>query len=275
MLIHYTQNNDYENMLDVLQIIVLAIVQGITEFLPVSSSAHLILIPKLFGWNDRELAFDVALHLGTLVAILHYFKKDLYKITIDFLRTGKSRLAWAIIIGTIPAGIVGLLCNDIVKSHLRNDLVIITSTILFGLLLAIADKKHNNRNLDKLTWNDIMLIGIFQSIALIPGTSRSGITITAGLFLGLSRNSASKYSFLLAIPIIILASGLEAINLYSLSSELLWEDMILGFIVAAITGYSCIKIFMKLIIKISMIPFVIYRLILAIVLLSFYLFGGD
>lgn len=257
-------------MLDLLQIVVLAVVQGITEFLPVSSSAHLILVPKLFGWNDQGLAFDVAVHLGTLVAVLHYFRKDLYSITVDFLKTGKNRLVWAVILGTIPVGLAGLLCNGLIKTYLRSDLVIIISTVFFGLFLAIADKKHRDRDLTQLNWRDVLFIGIAQAIALIPGTSRSGITISAGLFLGLSRQAAAKYSFLLAIPVIILASGLEALKLYTEPTTLLWQDLGLGFIIAAITGYFCISIFMKLIAKIGMMPFVIYRLILAAVLVYYY-----
>ena len=257
-------------MTDILQAIILAMVQGFTEFLPISSSAHLILVPKLLGWADQGLALDVALHLGSLLAVLHYFRHDLWAISTDFFRYGKNRLAWAIIIGTIPVGLVGLLCNDLIKLYLRSEIVIIVSTVVFGLLLLIADTKNKHttekRDLNQLTIRDIIIIGLAQAVALIPGTSRSGITITAGLYLGLTPEAAAKFSFLLAIPVIILASGLEVFKLSAVDIVLQWQTLLIGCVVSSLVSYSCIRIFMKLVARIGMTPFVIYRLVLAAVL---------
>jgi len=186
-------------------IIWLALVQGLTEFLPVSSSAHLILVPSLLGWPDQGLAFDVAVHLGTLIAVVTYFRRDILNLFIAWLGsiTGKgmspeARLAWGVIVGTIPAGIVGLLFKDLIEIYLRSPLVIAATTIIFGLLLWFADKRAKlQRDELSLGWQDFLVIGGAQAMALVPGTSRSGITITAGLLLGLPREAAARYSFLL------------------------------------------------------------------------------
>jgi len=196
-------------------IIWLALVQGLTEFLPVSSSAHLILVPKLLEWEDQGLAFDVAVHLGTLVAVVAYFRHDIVKLFFAWVRSmtpgnmsPEARLAWGVILGTIPAGLVGLAFKDYIELYLRSPLVIAATTIIFGLLLLYADKRSRLvRDEYSLSWQDFLVIGGAQAMALIPGTSRSGITITAGLLLGLTREASARYSFLLSIPIIVL-SGL-------------------------------------------------------------------
>ncbi|PCH56471.1 MAG: undecaprenyl-diphosphatase [Legionellales bacterium] len=257
-------------MTDILHTIILALVQGLTEFLPISSSAHLILVPKLLGWVDQGLALDVALHLGSLLAVLHYFRRDLWAICVDFCKTGKNRLAWAVIIGTIPVGLVGLLCNDLIKLYLRSEMVIIVATVVFGLLLLIADKKNrkitNKRGLNQLQLRDVIIIGLAQAVALIPGTSRSGITITAGLYLGLTPQAAAKFSFLLVIPVIILASGLEVFKLSAVDFTTQWQILCIGCAVSGVVSYGCIRIFMQLLARVGMMPWVIYRLILAAVL---------
>lgn len=272
--------------MDYIQIIILALVQGLTEFLPVSSSAHLILVPALLGWPDQGLAFDVAIHFGSLIAVLWYFRKDLHPLLSDWIKsiqlqrnTGDSLLAWGIIIGTIPAGIAGLLLNEQVE-HLRNPLVIASTTIIFGLLLWYADassqKKialHENgenefiaKNEHQLTLKIILFIGFAQALALIPGTSRSGITITAALLMGLSRKASARFSFLLSIPLILSASLLETIKLSAAPVHIAWMDIFWGTTLSAISAYLCIHYFIKLLDSVGMMPFIAYRLVLGVIL---------
>ena len=269
--------------MDLIQIIFLALVQGLTEFLPVSSSAHLILFPHLAGWEDQGLAFDVAVHLGTLVAVVWYFRQEVFSMTRDWFasvsrrqRVGDSRLAWAVILGTIPAGIAGLLFKDFIEVQLRSPLVIAWATIGFGLLLWWSDvvgrRTAQPRDEHSLTWKDILLIGCAQALALIPGTSRSGVTMTAGLLLGLSRSGAARFSFLLSIPIIVLASALSTLDLIEGGAAVDWTAMGLGVVLSAVSAYLCIHIFLKLLERVGMLPFVIYRVILGVVLLV--LFSG-
>jgi len=249
-------------MLDSLQVIVLALVQGLTEFLPVSSSAHLILVSTLLGWPDQGLAFDIAVHLGTLVAVLMYFRQDIIKI--------RFRKLWQIAFATIPVGIVGLTIRNFHADYFRSTVVIAVSTISFGLLLWLADTLgRKTRNLSPMNSWDVVVIGCFQALSLIPGTSRSGITLTAGLFRGFSREAAAHFSFLLSIPVIVLASGLEAVKLVKSPVTVDWSALGLGMIVAAFSGYLCIHFFMRLVGKIGVLPFVIYRLLLGIFLLQY------
>lgn len=266
-------------MLDALQVASLALLQGLTEFLPISSAAHLILFPRLFGWPDQGLAFDVSVHVGSLVAVVTYFRHELKPMVRDWVRhvagrgaTHDSRLAWAVLVGTIPAGLAGLAFKGLVENTLRGPVVIAAATIGFGLLLWSADVSGRRvRDEYTLSWWDVIVIGGAQALALIPGTSRSGITITAGLALGLTRAAAARFSFLLSIPIIILAGGLNAVELSQSESHLPWDSLMLGTVLAAISAYLCIHLFLKLIERISMLPFVIYRLLLGIWL--FYLYA--
>jgi undecaprenyl-diphosphatase len=256
--------------------LILALVQGLTEFLPISSSAHLILLPNLAGWVDQGLAFDVALHIGTLTAVIIYFRHELMSMTRDWSQslvtrrqTANSRLAWAVLLGTIPVGLCGLLFKDIVETALRSPLVIAVATIGFGLLLWWADYNGKRiRDEHSITIRDIIVIGIAQAIALIPGTSRSGITITAGLMVGLTRPAAARFSFLLSIPVIVLAGLLETFDLIKTNtSAVAWDAMLVGAGVSAISAYFCIHFFIKLLDRIGMLPFVIYRVLLGCVLL--------
>lgn len=260
--------------MELIQIIVLALVQGLTEFLPISSSAHLILVPIIAGWQDQGLAFDVAVHVGTLAAVIFYFRKTIKNLVIDWLASlqqrknvGESKLAWAVIIGTIPVGIAGLLFNDLVETFLRSPLVIAATTILFGLLLGWADWiGKRNRHEQQINWRDTLLIGLSQALALIPGTSRSGITMTAALMLGLTREAAARFSFLLSIPVIFLAGGLETLKLIEAEQQTNWSALATGAVVSGISAYLCIFFFLKLLDRIGMWPFVIYRLILGAIL---------
>ncbi len=258
-----------------LQLLVLAIVQGITEFLPISSSAHLILVPRLLGWPDQGLAFDVSVHVGTLSAVVWYFRDELWVMTRDWFaslvqrrQTGDSRLAWAVIVGTIPVGVVGLLFGDLVETWLRSPLVIAATTLLFGLLLWWSDRTgHGQRSEHQLRWRDIWVIGCAQALALVPGTSRSGITMTAGLMLGLDRNGAARFSFLLSIPVIVLAGGLKTLELIGSDAAVDWRSLLLGALLSALSAYLCIHLFLKLLQRLGMTPFVIYRLLLGAFLL--------
>lgn len=265
--------------MDFLQIIALAVLQGLTEFLPISSSAHLILLPIIADWQDQGLAFDVAVHIGTLTAIIFYFRQQLRTLIIDWVRSiqlqqivGDSKLAWAIGLGTIPVGLAGLFFGDAIEFMLRDPLVIAATTIGFGLLLGWADWQGKRvRDEHSLRWQDILIIGLAQAIALIPGTSRSGITMTAGLMLGLTRQAAARFSFLLSIPVIFLAGMLKTSELIMADTDANWSVLMLGAIFSAVSAYMCIVVFLKLLERIGMWPFVIYRLFLGAILLWLFL----
>lgn len=257
----------------------LALLQGFTEFLPISSSAHLILLPKLTGWPDQGLAFDISVHVGTLSAVVYYFRHELIPMARDWTlsmtkrqHTVNSRLAWAVILGTIPVGLVGIVFQHFIENNLRSALVIGTTTIFFGLLLWWADV-FGARKRDEYTISlmDVVVIGAAQAMALIPGTSRSGATMTAGLFLGLSREASARFSFLLSIPVITLSGILVGYEIVSTSAPIDWQAISIGVTVAGVTAYACIHFFLKLLDRIGMWPFVVYRLILGAYL--FYAFA--
>lgn len=257
------------------QVITLAIIQGLTEFLPISSSAHLVLVPYFAKWPDQGLEFDVALHIGSLVAVLIYFRKDLITISKAWFdsvlkqqHSQESRLAWGILWGTIPAGLAGLAFSDLVEHSLRIPLVIAGTTLFYGTLLGVADIfGKRERGEYSLTWKEMMLIGCGQALALIPGTSRSGITMTVGLFLGLTRTAAARFSFLLSVPIIALAGAHDALKMIKNPTHVDWGSMALGMVVSAITAYLCIAFLIKWLGRAGMMPFVIYRLALGLFLL--------
>lgn len=262
--------------MDYLQVVLLAFIQGITEFLPISSSAHLILPSQLFGFEDQGLAFDVAVHLGSLLAVMAYFRKDILVLAQAWLldvfkkiKSSESAFAWQIIGGTIPAVIVGLILS-ILHVEMRSLLVIASSTIIFGVVLGVADKISAKANRQKTTYKDAWIIGFAQCLALIPGTSRSGITMTAGLMLGLDKHTAARFSFLLSIPLILAASALKSLELIQSSVSVDWLMLVTGIVLSSITAYGCIKLFLKWINQIGFMPFVIYRLALGSVLLAIY-----
>ncbi len=270
--------------MDFFQIAVLSVVQGLTEFLPVSSSAHLILFPRLVGWGDQGLAFDVATHLGTLLAVLAYFRQEVVGMGRDWARSclerrrvGESQLAWAVLLGTIPVGLFGLAFKGLIETELRSPLLIAFTTIAFALALWHADVFARRvvapRDEHGLTGRDILLIGGAQALALIPGVSRSGITLTAGLWLGLSRTGAARFSFLLSIPVIVLANALSLLDLLRAAEPVDWGGLALGVALSALSAYLCIHYFLKLIASIGLLPFVIYRLALGLLLL--FLFAGT
>ncbi len=261
--------------MDSLQIIVLAIVQGLTEFLPISSSAHLVLVPIFLRWSDQGLIFDVAVHLGSLIAVLFYFRLEVFRMSVSWVRSllggesnQDSRLAWWIIIAAIPVIVVGFCLQSAIASELRNPVVIALASILFGVLLWFADKKALlTRSEASLGLRDVLIIGAFQILALIPGTSRSGITITAGLLLGLSRKAAARFSFLLAIPVIIASGALQTVELFTGAGPVNWVDLLLALVVSAVSATLCIDLFLRLVDRLGMLPFVIYRILLGVVIL--------
>ncbi len=262
---------------DVARATVLALIQGLTEFLPVSSSAHLILPSELFGWKDQGLNFDMALHLGSLIAVLIYFRKDLLAIAGGLLQqlvqkqgNAESRLGWHLILATIPAMIAGLLFEHEVETRLRSVYVIIVTTIFYGVLLGIADRfPLQTKTLNQLTWRTSLVIGLAQMLAIIPGTSRSGITMTAALFSNLKRADAARFSFLLSIPTIGGAALLKMIELLR-STGINWHELLYAMTVSAITAYLCIHYFLKLIANLSFMPFVVYRVLLGLGLLAIF-----
>ncbi|RLA12223.1 MAG: undecaprenyl-diphosphatase [Gammaproteobacteria bacterium] len=262
--------------MDIAQIVILAIVQGLTEFLPISSSAHLILVPLVLQWPDQGLVFDVAVHLGSLLAVLIYFRREVIAMAIAWGKnltggasSNDSRLAWWLILGTIPAVIAGLIFKDTIEIELRSPWVIAIATIFFALLLWVADlKKPKIRNENQLKWRDVLTIGCFQALALIPGTSRSGITMTAGLLLGLTRQAAARFSFLLSIPIIFASASLQTYELLQTSQSIDWLALLLSVALSALSAGICIHLFLGLIEKIGMLPFVIYRMLLGFVLIA-------
>lgn len=263
------------------QIVVLALVQGLTEFLPISSSAHLILVPILSDWPDQGLAFDVIVHLGTLTAVVWYFRKDVLQLSVDWTKSclqkqtvGESRLAWLVLIGTIPVAIIGLLLHDFIDTELRSPIVIGWATIGFGLLLGLADyvgKNNTGKSEYQLSWKNGIVIGLSQAMALLPGTSRSGITMTTGLFVGLTRQGAARFSFLLSIPVILLAGAYKTLKLFQQGNGIDWFAMGLGYALSAVSAYICIHYFLKMLERIGMTPFVIYRVAQGLILL--YLFS--
>ena len=259
--------------MDSLHAIILALVQGLSEFLPISSSAHLILLPRLLGWADQGLAFDVAVHVGTLTAVVVYFRHDMMCMLRAWVQScarrqlhDDARLAWLVLLGSVPVAVAGLLFHDVVESVLRAPLIIAAATIGFGLLLGLSDVRgRKTRTEDTLTVTDALWIGVAQALALIPGTSRSGITMTAALALGLTRSAAARFSFLLSVPVILMAGGYESLQLLQQAEPVAWGSLVLGTLVAGVSAYLSIHFFMRLIEKVGMLPFVVYRLLLGVV----------
>tara|TARA_R110000737_G_C14546491_1_gene479966 strand:+ start:60 stop:872 length:813 start_codon:yes stop_codon:yes gene_type:complete len=266
-----------------IDVFILALIQGLTEFLPISSSAHLILPSAVFGWKDQGQALDVALHVGTLFAVVLYFRKEVGSMAVAWFGTigigpeknnhsFDGKLAWWILIASIPLGLVGLLGKDFIEENLRSAAVIAITTLVFGVLLGFADiKAKENVSVEKLGFKGAMIIGLAQAIALIPGTSRSGITMTLGLMLGLSKENAARFSFLLSIPAIVMTGGYLTYKLITSAESVDWSTLGLGSVLAFVSAYACIHYFLILVSKIGMMPFVIYRLILGAGLLWFVL----
>ena len=258
-----------------LQVIVLAIVQGLTEFLPISSSGHLVLVPSAAGWNDQGLAFDVAVHFGSLLAVCVFFRDDIVAIlrgggqllTLS-AQTPESRIALAIGIGTVPAAGAGLALASWIEDSLRNPSVIVVTLAGYAIVMLLADRfGRRDRNFEKVTLRDALVVGAAQALALVPGTSRSGVTISAARILGFDRRDAARFSFLLSVPVILLATIYEMGRLIVGDEPVAWAQLTVAALVAAIVAYASIDFFMRFVSRIGLLPFAVYRLILAAVIL--------
>ena len=258
-----------------LQIIVLAIVQGLTEFLPISSSGHLILVPAVLGWTDQGLAFDIAVHFGSLGAVCVYFRNDIAGLLhgagdIVAGRSGtlQARMARCIGIGTIPAAVAGSLLAGWIAANLRSPVIVVTALAAYGVLMALADRlAPHKRDISSIGIKDAVIVGMAQALALLPGTSRSGITITAGRLLGFHRQDAARFSFLLSAPVILLATIYEAVKLITGDIQVAWENLAVAALISGIVAYLSIDFFMRFVSVLGLLPFAIYRLLLASVIL--------
>jgi len=274
--------------MEIVAAIVLGIIQGLTEFLPISSSAHLILVPWFFGWDPQGLVFDVSLHVGTAIAVVAFFWRDWVLLAREAFKgllernpfgNAQRKLAWFIIVGTIPAGVIGIMFEETVENTLRSPLVPVFTLVVFGLLLYYAEKKsRRNRELNSYTLADAIWIGCAQAVALIPGVSRSGVTITTAMLRNSDRTSAARFSFLLSTPVILGAGLLNALKLFKYvngadENVVSFAVMGAGVIAAAATGILCIKFFLRYLARGSFLPFAVYRLLLAAVILIFYFYA--
>lgn len=258
-----------------LQVIVLAIVQGLTEFLPISSSGHLVLVPSAAGWSDQGLAFDVAVHFGSLIAVCVFFRDDIVALLrgsgqlLTFtMQTPESRIALAIGIGTVPAAAAGLALAGWIEANLRSPTVIVFTLAGYAIVMVLADRfGRRERNVADVTLRDAIVIGCAQALALVPGTSRSGVTISAARILGFDRRDAARYSFLLSVPVILLASIYEMGGLIVGDEPVAWLQLAIAALVSAVVAYASIDFFMRFVSRIGLLPFALYRLVLAAVIL--------
>ncbi len=258
-----------------LQIVVLAIVQGLTEFLPISSSGHLVLVPSVFAWGDQGLAFDVAVHFGSLLAVCIYFRRDVVAMLRGGMQllamkneTPESQLALVLGIGTVPAAAAGLAFAGWIESNLRDPAVIVVTLSVYGIVMVLADRYgRRDRVVTGLTLRDALWIGCAQALALVPGTSRSGVTISVARALGFKRQDAARFSFLLSIPVILLASLYKGFEMLTGSVAVPWGELGSAAIIAGVVAYLSIGFFMRVVSFIGLLPFAAYRLVLAAVIL--------
>jgi undecaprenyl-diphosphatase len=257
-----------------LQIVVLAIVQGLTEFLPISSSGHLVLVPYLVEWTDQGLAFDVAVHFGSLLAVVIFFREDIagllrggVQVLGGDVKSPQAYMAIAIALGTIPAAAAGLLFASWIEANLRDPSIIVYTLAGYGILMALADRfAKRDKGIAEVRIRDALIIGVAQALALVPGTSRSGVTITAGRLLGFERQDAARFSFLLSAPVILLATVYKGAELVLGNTAVAWSELALGVVVSAIVAYLSIEFFMRFVTRIGLAPFAVYRLLLAAVI---------
>jgi len=266
-----------------IEAIVLGLVQGLTEFLPISSSAHLRIVGDLAGWDDPGAAFTAVSQIGTETAVLIYFRRDIARIIVTWVRSLRdrelrsdpdARIGWLIIVGTIPIGFFGFVFRDTITGPLRDLRIVATSLIVLGIVLAIADRVGSReRVLTRLTPRHGVTIGFAQALALIPGVSRSGATTSAALFLGYTRAEAARYAFLLAVPAVLISGIFEAFDIGS-EGDTAWPQTIVGTLVAGIVGYLVIAFFMRYISTHTFTPFVIYRIGLGVLVFTLLATGG-
>lgn len=268
----------------ILESIVLGLVQGITEFLPISSTAHLRVIPALVGWEDPGAAYSAVIQLGTTAAVLLYFAKDLLRLAKAFfdglksrapLGTPDSTLAWAVLIGTLPVGIFGLLLKKRIETEFRSLYVIAAAAIVFSVVLLVVERSASQkRSLTDLTWKDGLWVGCWQALALIPGASRSGTTLTGAFAAGFNRGDAARYSFLLSIPATALAGISEAVHLYKATERPPLEMILIGTVVSFSSGMVAIAGLLRYLRTHSTLMFVVYRVVLGALLLGLLLNGN-
>ncbi len=262
--------------MDVLQAIVLGIVQGLTEFLPISSSGHLRVVPAFFGWEDPGAAFTAVTQVGTMLAVLVYFRSDLLRIATVWLASLRdpalrsdvdARVGWYILLGTLPISVVGLAFSDQIESGARDLYLIGVALIVFSFVMLAAERfATRERELDALTRRDGIVIGCAQAIALIPGVSRSGATISAGLFLGLARPAAARYSFLLSIPAVVLSGAFELRNIGE-GDDAGAAATLIATVLAFVVGYASIAFLLKFLVDHTISVFVAYRIALGVLVL--------
>lgn len=259
------------------QAIVYGIVQGLTEFLPISSTAHLYVVPQLLGWGKPPTSFVAVIQLGTLVAVLWYFWRDIWEISRDVLTRGpRAKLGWMIAVGTVPVVVFGLLFKDAIEGRLTSLYVISGSLIVLALLLWLAEKiASKQRTLDQLDWRDAIIVGMAQAVALIPGSSRSGVTITGGLFMGMTRETAARFSFLLSLPSIFAAGIFQLIKEreYLFASENSTVTLVVATVVSGVVGYASIAFLLRYLKTHTTYVFIFYRLALGGLLLGLLLAG--
>jgi undecaprenyl-diphosphatase len=258
----------------IFQAVVLGLVQGLTEFLPVSSSGHLILVPAIFGWEVQDLAFDAVLHLATLAAIIFALWDDVKSIGTHIIAGRKddsTRLGVMLIVATVPVIVAGLLFKDAIETTLRDPIVVAGSLIFWGILLYLADGKVRASAISdvrRVSLRSTFWIGLAQAVALIPGTSRSGVTITAGMFTGLNRQTAARFSFLLGIPSIALAASAGAFDFVRGDASIALAPLLVGFLSAFVSGFFAIRWLLKLLTRGSYKWFAVYRIVLALAILG-------
>jgi undecaprenyl-diphosphatase len=256
--------------MSIIEALVLGLVQGLTEFIPVSSSGHLLITHEIFGSSENTLSFDVALHVGTLLALLIYFRKELIGLAKNvFSKNTEGRLARLLIVATIPAVIVGLLFSGYIDDNLRTPTVVAVALIVAGIIMLFADKvSKNNKDNKEVTTKQGLIVGVVQSFALIPGVSRSGATMTAGLFAGLGRVQAARFSFLLAVPIIA-GSAFGILLKDGGDGSTGGIQLAVGMIAAFMSGMFAIKFMLGVIGKVGLKPFAYYRFAVAVLVLIF------
>ena len=267
-----------------IQAIVLGIVQGLTEFLPVSSSAHVEIVSRLFHWGDPGAAFTAVTQIGTETAVIIYFWKDITKIISSWFKSlyqadarklPEARLGWFVLLGSLPIGILGLVFKDHIETTARNLWIVATALIVMGVVLGAADRyaKHT-KTIDDLNPKNAVAFGIGQALALIPGVSRSGATISFGLFMGFKREVAARYSFLLAIPAVLASGLLELVKVVN-DPAVEWPVTLVATLVAFVVGYWVIATLMKYLVSGSFMPFVIYRIVLGLAIMAWLYFGNH
>ncbi len=264
--------------MSIFQSLILGIVQGLTEFLPISSSGHLIIFPNVFGWAQQPLVFDTTLHLGTAAALIVFFRKDLFSIAkavvFDLPKNPKmysplTKVGLAIVVGIIPAGVVGFLYGDFLENTFRSVQSVSLFLVLGSVLMFIAEKVLQKRNnqADKISVMKGFIIGLFQTLALLPGMSRSGSTISGGMILGLDREASTRFSFLLSVPIVVLAAFYQLFKARGEITAGVELSMLIGFTTSFISGILAIGWLLKFVKNKNLYPFIIYRIILAVLLL--------